>query len=263
MNQTRPNRLKLLIIAGISVFAIIVLISLIAMSGIFHSNPYGPEQKINDFSRYFKNTPTPTRDMIYTGLYNVITLNISEGANRPETQATIRQNTANTTYNETTKIYDNNFIVDVTGINQSFKIWFEWSENENNTNLSGYQVSITCLNGADSLYGSTNCKDSSTSNPIQEIYNSHPILTYLPLDIAYYANTYSGYVHYTITYETIYTDSDDNPNIVLVITDYTGGNRNNAIAQLNKYNIDLRNYEIRYVDESASEIPSRAPSDDV
>lgn len=263
MFQKQPNRLKPIVITGITILILIIVISLLALSGIFHSNPYGPEQKITNFSRYFKKTPASTRDMIYTGLYNVVSLNVPDNTERPKTQATIRHDTATTSYDETTKIYDNNFIVDVDGINQSFKIWFEWSEEKNNTNLSGYQISITCLTGADSAYNSMTCKDSSPNNSVQEIYNTHPILTYLPINIAYYKDKYYGYTHYTITYETIYTDSDEDPEVVLVITDYTGGNKEAAIQQLKKFNIDLSNYEIRYIDESESEIPSRAPSDNV
>lgn len=264
MQQSPKNPIKPIVIALGSGILIIIVISILALNGVFHSNPYGPEQKIANFSRYFQGIPTPTRDMLFTGLYNIAALNLEDQAPYPpDVKATIRDNTASSNYNENTNIHTNDFIVDVSVINQSFKVWFEWSSDANNPNLSGYQVSITCTSPEDSLYGSSNCKDnSSVNNPVENLYDTHPLLSHLPLDVAFYQNTYSGYVHYTVTFETIPDLEDKNKQTVeLVITDYTGGNYDRAISKLKSLDANLDKYSIRYVDESADYIPSRAPND--
>lgn len=258
MNPKNP--IKTTAIAAIVGIAIIIIISILALNDVFHSNPYGPEQKITNFSRYFKNVPTATRDMLYTGLYNIVALNLGDQTPYPnDVAATIRNNTANSEYDENTDIHHDSFVVDVTHINQSFDIWFEWSNDENNPNLSGYQISITCTSD------SSTCKDSSSvANPIENLYNDNPILTYLPLDVSFYANTYSGYVHYTVTYELVPDiEHEDRETIELVITDYTGGNYDRAIAKLKTYQNDLSKYTIRYDDESEEAIPGRPPASDI
>lgn len=264
MNQKNPIKTIAITIGAGAI--VIIIISVLALSGIFHSNPYGPEQKITNFSRYFKNVPTSTRDMLYTSLYNIVSLNLEDQAPYPDNiTATIRKDTANTTYNEDTDIYSNNFIVDVTSINQSFKVWFEWSKDQNNPNLSGYQVSITCTPQEDSLYNSSTCKDgSSVSNPVEDLYDTHPLLAYLPLDVAFYTDSYSGYTHYTVTYEIEPDLEDENKeDIVIVITDYTGGNYDRAVAKLKTYENNLDSYIIHYIDESDNFIPARPPESDI
>lgn len=264
MNQKNP--IKTTIIAlGAGIF-IILVISILALSGIFHSNPYGPEQKITNFSRYFGKVPTSTRDMIYTGLYNTVSLNLEDQAPYPaDITATIRDKSTNSEYNDDTNIHSDSFIVDVTHINQSFNVWFEWSNDENNPNLSGYQVSITCTPQEDSAYNASDCRDSSSvSNPVEDLYDEHPLLSHLPLDVAYYANTYSGYIHYTVTYESEPDLEDETKEkLIIVITDYTGGNYDRAVNKIKSYEKDISGYTIRYVNESDDFIPARPPASDI
>jgi len=262
----QKNPLKIIFITlGIGI-AIIIIISLLALSGIFHTNPYGPEQRITNFSRYFKNVPTPTRDMIYTGLYNVVSLNLKDQAPYPEdVKASIRDGSPNTNFNESTNVHTDSFITDVDKINQSFNVKFEWSDDENNPNLSGYQVSITCTSPEDSLYHSTTCRDSSSvSNPIETLYDDNPFLAELPLEVSFYEDTYSGFIHYAITYELTPDLTDENKqNLTIIITDYTGGNRDRALAKLKSLGADTSKYSIQYIDDSANYTPGRVPESDI
>ena len=264
MKQKNPIK-AILITLSIGI-AIIVIVSILALSGIFHRNPYGPEQKIANFSHHFKNVPTATRDMVYTGLYNIVSLNLEDQAPYPEdVKAIIRDNSANSTFNEDTNVHTDSFITDVDKINQSFNVKFEWSDDENNPNLSGYQVSITCTSPEDSLYHSTTCRDSSSvNNPVETLYAENPFLVQLPLEVSFYENTYSGYVHYAITYEQTPDLTDENKQVLtVIITDYTGGNHDRALAKLKSLGADVSKYNIQYVDDSANYTPGRVPESDI
>lgn len=262
----QKNPLKTILIAlGVGI-VVIVIISILALSGIFHTNPYGPEQKITNFSHYFKAVPTSTRDMIYTGLYNIVSLNLEDQSTYPEDiKASIRDDSVNTSFNEDINIHTDSFITDVDKINQSFNVKFEWSDDENNPNLSGYQVSISCTSPEDSLYHSTTCRDSSSiSNPIETLYDDNPFLAELPLEVSFYENTYSGFVHYAITYELTPDLTDENKqNLTIIITDYTGGNHDRALTKLKSLGADPSKYAVQYIDDSANYTPGRVPESEI
>lgn len=264
MNQKNP--IKTTAIAIGTAIVIIAVISVLALNGVFHGNPYGPEQKINNFSRYFKDVPASTRDMIYTGLYNIVSLNLEDQAPYPkDIDATIRDNSTNREFNENTNIHTDSFIVDVNQINQSFNIRFEWSANENNPDLSGYQLSITCTPQEDSLFDSSTCRDSSSiSNPIEDLYQENPFLSQLPLDVSFYTDQYSGFVHYSLTYELTPDLNDENQqNLTIIITDYTGGNQERALTKLKSLGADPSKYNVQYVNDSADYTPGRVPESDI
>lgn len=76
------------------------------------------------------------------------------------------------------------------------------------------------------------------------LQEKYPIIAQLPLEINYYPNTYT-YIHYTISY-TINNDDD----ITFIIHDYTGGNRDAALAKLTSRGVNVADYEFVYTDES-------------
>lgn len=252
-----PERLRPALIALVAFFIGIIIISIIAISGIFHKNPYGPETKIDNFSHYYKKVPTATRDTIFHSLHNIATLNVENADDAPTSGATIRSNSAEDNYDTSTNIHTGIFTVDIESIQQSFKVWFVWSDNEDNPNLSGYQLSITCLTGAESLYGSTTCHDGSESNPTQNLYAKYPFLSELPLSVSYYGKDFSSYTSYQLSYQTDESDIT----VTFIITDYTGNSRQAALTKLQELGVNSTTDNIEYRDLSSEESFSRPPDE--
>lgn len=73
-----------------------------------------------------------------------------------------------------------------------------------------------------------------------------PILTELPIEIDYYTRNYAKRVKYTISYVL----NEDITDFVITITDYTGGNYEDALTKLTARGVDLSDYSIQYIDES-------------
>lgn len=101
----------------------------------------------------------------------------------------------------------------------------EWSKKSDNPNISGYTVTISCLTGSSSAYGTTKCIDMFNNNT-DKIPSSYPIVYDLPLEVSEYNDSYTKYTHYTITY-----NIEENDKITVYITDYTGGNYQNALKK--------------------------------
>lgn len=252
--QRIPDKFKPAIIAFAAFMVGIIIISILAISGVFHRNPYGAETKIDNFSKYFRGTPTSTQDMIFKSLHNIAALNVADDEKVPTT-ATIRNQSAENTYNSETDIHTGTFIADIEAIQQSFKVWFEWSDDQDNPNLSGYQLSITCLIGNESLYGSTTCDDGSKNTPIQNLYSQYPFLSQFPLDVSYYSNNYASYTSYQLSYEANESDT----NITIIITDYTGNSYQAALTKLRELGANTSSLTIEYKNIAPDESFGRPP----
>ncbi len=90
-------------------------------------------------------------------------------------------------------------------------------------------------------------KNALSSKAVQKLQSENPILSELPMNIDYYTNNNSARVKYTISYKL----EENNTKIILVITDYTGGNYNDAISRLEKRGVGKDQYVIRYVDKTS------------
>lgn len=250
-----PQRTKFKPIHLIAIFSvlIVVIFVIISLETIFHKNPFGEELKIDNFSKYYKKVPEETRNSVFASLYNTASLNVTD-SETPTSGAIIRPDSTSEKYDQSTEIYSGNFIVDIESIQQSFQVYMEWSKKSNNSNLTGYTVTISCLTGSSSAYGSTKCIDMFDGNS-DNIPALYPIVYDLPLEVSEYNNNYTVYTHYTITY-----NIEKDNKIIVYITDYTGGNHQNALKKIRElgYTPDL--YNIQYIDQSSEEIPAR-PAD--
>lgn len=83
---------------------------------------------------------------------------------------------------------------------------------------------------------------------VQELSKDNPILDQLPIEIDYFTNNYAKRVKYTISYRL----DGDNAGFVIVVTDYTGGNYEDALARLKARGVESGEYIIEYIDESTS-----------
>lgn len=190
-------------------------------------NKYGNGIGVNNYDKYASNLPVDRRDSINATLYKIIKDN-SKNGNININDAAIRKDSAEYIYNKTTNINSGSFIIDIPSIKQSYLISYEWSSDENNSNLSGYSATATCLSTDKLIYGDFNCKDnfSNSKNNIDR----DPILNYLP---------YSTF-NYTITASiNSQNKADLNVGMVLYSSDTRDGNRDNSI---NKYKTEIINW---------------------
>ena len=79
---------------------------------------------------------------------------------------------------------------------------------------------------------------------LEEFYNNNPILRELPIKIEYYSNDYSTYTRYEIE-----SDIDEGyTSFIIKISDYTGGNYENALSKIRNAGFDPEDYTIEYHD---------------
>lgn len=240
------NKFKTIIFIGIFLLGIILIVGILGALGVFHSNPFGNSTRIDNFSTYFKKVPTEKKDAVFAALYGTIGDNLDKSAIIPTSGAMIREGSVKTEYVEASLSNFSTFIVDIESIQQSYDVQMSWSNNPNTT-VAGYEILITCPTKAQLIYPDFDCRDFLSSDPLNKLYAQNPIVYILPIVVSYYDQN-----HKLISYRINYNVIDDNTKIKLIITDYTGGNRERAIQTLKEKGIkDPEQYEIEYVDDSA------------
>ena len=83
---------------------------------------------------------------------------------------------------------------------------------------------------------------------MEKFIAENPKLKTLPIEIDYFTSDRSKRVKYSVFYQL----NEDFSNYSFVITDYTGGNYDDAIEKLKARGLELDGHEIEYVDESES-----------
>lgn len=209
---------KITIVSAIILSVILIMLFLFMKP----NNKYGKEVGINNYDKYISNLPTDRRDSINSTLYNIIKSNLKSGDPSVK-DATIRKDSVINNYDSTTNINSGTFIVDIPSIKQSYSIYFEWSTDVNNVNLSGYTAAASCLPADKLIYGDFGCIDDFTKTNTGSLI----ILDYLP---------YSTF-NYTITARINDSNKVDlNVDMVLYSADTHDGNRDNSI---NKYKTEI------------------------
>lgn len=248
-----------IVVLSITIFLIgVLIIGILGFLGVFHKNPYGASIKIDNFHKYYREVPVDTYDSVTSSLHKIISSNLHDGQTTPSDGAEIRPDTISNTQNEDALTTTSKFVVDIASIQQSYQIQMVWS-NDEDANIGGYSVLINCPTEAQLIYSKFNCKDILDNDPLNALYDKYPIIYQLPINISYYGSNYSGYTNYVISYKA----DDDYKNIKLIITDYTGGNRENALNEIRKRGYNPSDYTIEYKDESADQAPGRVPESDI
>ena len=234
------NPIKLFI-AFIVLVAVVLLV--VSIAPLFHENPFGEQIAIDNFSKYYSDVPDSTKDSVLAALFVIVNSNTAEGSEVQGASAKIRDGSAENNYDKNKDIHSGKFIVDIESMQQSYAGYFEWSKDENNVNLSGYRTLFTCLNEDELIYGDFGCKDMFSDM----ITTKFPVIKKLPIRVEYYSDNYSIYTYYYIGYEL-----KDDGDLIIKITDYTGGNYENALEKMKAEGVDLEKYTIEYNDESTS-----------
>ncbi|MBQ3473869.1 PEGA domain-containing protein [Candidatus Saccharibacteria bacterium] len=89
-------------------------------------------------------------------------------------------------------------------------------------------------------------KYSLTLEALQKLQEENPILSELPMNIDYFTNNGAKRVRYSISYEI----EEGATKFSITITDYSGGNYDDAMLRLEKRGVKKGQYEIKYIDKS-------------
>jgi len=81
-------------------------------------------------------------------------------------------------------------------------------------------------------------KSDYTARDLAKLREEKPILKQLPIEINYYTANYAKRVHYVISYVLV----ENNTDFIITVTDYTGGNYEDALAKLVARGVDLDEY---------------------
>lgn len=125
------------------------------------------------------NAPADRKEALMGTLYNVLNENLP-GKNLKVGDAVIRDKSYIDNYDSLTDLHHASFIVDIESIKQSYIAYYEWSDNAENPNLSGYPVTIDCLPKNLLKYGDFGCMPfgTSTDTPAADV-----ITRYLPYHV--------------------------------------------------------------------------------
>ncbi len=233
------EKFNIRMIIWVSVIIIVLPLIVFLFANIFKKNPYGNELRIDNFSDIFPNAPEDTRDSVFAGLYGIVEKNMenSDSSLMPESGALIRDGSWSNQYDEEQNLHIGKFIVDIDSVKQSYSGYFKWSNDKNNPYFYGNYVGFNCISEQDKIYEDFVCIDQYSDSSVEKF----PITKQLPITVEYYSENYSSYTKYFIGYVLI-----DDEKIVLKITDYTGGNYDNAISKIKELGFDPNDYEIRY-----------------
>ena len=147
------------VIGGVIFAVVAIILLIISLISLLKTNDLGPVTRIDNFTSVYDNLSQDDQNMIFGNLYGMIAKNVPEGVEIPESGALIREGTAEYDYDESTRVYYGNFVVDIPSIEQSYRVQFEWSPVDNNRNLGGYPVVITCLPKNLRIYEETFCNN--------------------------------------------------------------------------------------------------------
>lgn len=191
----------------IAIIAIMIIMAGIATILLLNQNDGGAKKTRTSISGLPTDIPSDTSALIQAGLYDAISLNLPQNETPPKSGATIRSGTLETGFNERTNIHYGDFITDIESVQQSFSVHYEWTDDKNNSHMTGYPVMITCVEKSERIYDTTYCADAyhQINKVIDDFANS-----YLP----YRAKTKNG-----IDYNIIKDYVDTKP--VIAIISYT------------------------------------------
>lgn len=246
------------IIVAIVTILVVIVIGIVLIIKFTSKNPYGPAIKIDNFSKYYPTVPSRTRDILFAFLYDNVELNSPDRDDLTSLRASIRENSVTENRDSKNGFDTSTALVDLPEINQTYSINLYWHPDtpaENDSLPSTVVASVVCPNPKDSINPDFKCH-ALFSDAVSELFDKYPIMYELPTTIAYYDSATGYYVSYRLSYRT----NEDNTDITIVITDYTGGNRSRAITKLSEdYDIDPKAINIEYLDESYKEYPAKAP----
>jgi hypothetical protein len=160
MQQPVLTRKQLTILIIVLVFFIGVIIAVSIFLQGPPKNQFGNLIRIQNYDEKIKNLSPDMKDSMESYLYTVVKGNTDEGYDVSGIKdAFIRESSDSQNYNPQTDIYSGEFIIDIASIKQSYRAQYSYSNNQDNVNIGGNPVVISCLPEDQLKYGKFDCKD--------------------------------------------------------------------------------------------------------
>ncbi len=164
-NSKNINYPLIIFIALQTIFVIMVGISIISFINksdkINEDIPKEqPQIIINNLKETFPDFPSTWVDHIQNQLLDIVQTNVAD-VNMATAKAEIRSGTANSNYFSFEEFYAINAIVDIPELSQSYQLFFEYSNEENNQYVDlNYPIVFLCITNPDEIiYPDFNCTD--------------------------------------------------------------------------------------------------------
>lgn len=216
-------RLRLLAVGGI------LILLLFCISIYIFINGRSDTITINNYGTYAKDLPSEQRTSINNSLYLAVKLNLDEGEKMIKSSASIRKNPITNSFDEDRNVHSGSFIVDLKEIRQSYIVAYDWSDDTNNPNTSGYPTTVKCLSDEETIiYKDFVCKDGSEESGL-------PLENQLP------------YTDINGPFKIVYMYKQGNTDVIGVMNSTPDG-RKKAIKWIESKNIDPSNIIINYLD---------------
>lgn len=223
MWSNETSRIKILLLSGVGIFLIIPLAVFIII------NNRNESIGVENYNTYVKDLPPNYRSSVNNSIYLAVSLNLVDGEKMIKSSASIRKNPITNTYSEERDVHSGTFIVDLKEVRQSYLVSYDWSEDKNNPNTSGYPTIVRCLLDEETIiYKDFICKDGSESSSL-------PLEKQLP------------YSDINGPFKIIYMFKQNNTDVI-GITNSTPNGRKKAIEWLKSKNIDPSGLIINYLD---------------
>ena len=222
---------KHILIGGIASVLVIIAISAVML---FYQNKLH-QYEIVGVDNYPGAFPGDMKDELETQLRNVLAL----GFEVPETEiisGNIRDD--NYTINESDDITTATFILDLDKYEQTYEVIMSWSDTEEVIN----GVLISCPEKELMKYPDAKCVAMYNNSQDVENIASNPIYDDLPIIVDEFDFASRASIHYEIRGYF----NDDNE-LVIVINDYSGGNRENGLKKIRELGYNPDDYVIKYV----------------
>ena len=168
VSQPKKSNNKLYFFLAAALLIILIIIIVFSIFSNQSQNQSSSETSDNPVAAdQFSYADISTKVSLNTETQNYITDNIagmiekfSKTARISINDIQVRNSSVFSNYDAATDITYGRFIVDIPVLKQSYYVQYEWSNNPDNTNFSGYPILVTCLRDqAQIIYPEFECKD--------------------------------------------------------------------------------------------------------
>lgn len=173
------RRIVLLVVGAL---ALCLLLGFLLLRPKKATNPYTDYVEIANLDRFtrWQKKDDATLYVVQHMLFNTINYNTHPPISTGQvTDALVRDNTFNQSFDKETEIYTVSFVVDIASLQQSYNIQYQWAQQGSGADLDEYGTLISCLDTDRLVYGAFNCRDdlSQESTAPDAIYRFLPHTT--------------------------------------------------------------------------------------
>ncbi|MBQ6375541.1 hypothetical protein IJJ37_01235 [Candidatus Saccharibacteria bacterium] len=155
-NETTIKPSTIVLIALQVLFTILMIVS---FSSVLAYEPVQLGVEVDDIEREIDGLTENGRNVIENSIYQMVVYN-SNGGSVQKTGVVVREGSLTNVYLEEFNLHYVNFIADVPVIEQSYQVYYEWSDDELNQYISpDNSVSIMCLSNDLMIYKDFDCQE--------------------------------------------------------------------------------------------------------